>query len=497
MPKGKPLSEETKKKISEALKKNGNRQETGRSAAAQAYLREFVTKRVEYDELKAKRQALRDKKKALGKKKATKKERDELRKEIKELTGKMKEKRQIMKTIKANARAEKRMRTASANAKKAAIRAKRYEGLLSKLQSSLGDITNPDRKKRMRDRINRAKAGLARTRAKEQEYKNAAAGKEKRRKTAFDFCDYSRPVLLADGVFRLPRPLTFQEKRINWQGLNDAYDDIQGELETALTDETSEETERAVKAIQRKLDAGDIAGIAALTIILSGRIRLIVATALRRAFGIGKDTAAREFGIGTPATSTRASQIMRADAENIANIYASSIEQSAKSSVVSGIAAGASVAGIVGAARNSIQDTASRVIMNTSGTVIGQHVNRGRASVMFDNIARIVSFQRSEVLDSKTCPMCLSLDERVVGPSDPVAHMDIVHTHCRGLWVPVFASDETKPEIKGIPKSIIGNFDSIDGRPVVNSFKQLKKPVNDVSSKAAKEIRKRLEKAKK
>jgi len=80
------------------------------------------------------------------------------------------------------------------------------------------------------------------------------------------------------------------------------------------------------------------------------------------------------------------------------------------------------------------------------------------------------------VLDGNTCNMCLSLDKRVVEAGDPIAEMDMVHTHCRGLWVPIFASEE-QPDNNPIPKTVIDSFDLLDGRPTVNGFKQLKKPI--------------------
>jgi hypothetical protein len=64
--------------------------------------------------------------------------------------------------------------------------------------------------------------------------------------------------------------------------------------------------------------------------------------------------------------------------------------------------------------------------------------------------------------------------------------------NCRGVWVPIFKSEE-QPKANPIPKSIIDSFDKIGDKPQINGFKQLKKPINTKQSVDAKaEIAKRL-----
>lgn len=65
-------------------------------------------------------------------------------------------------------------------------------------------------------------------------------------------------------------------------------------------------------------------------------------------------------------------------------------------------------------------------------------------------------------------------------------------SNCRGTWVPIYAEEE-QPDITGIPKSIVDSFDTVDGRPRVNAFQQLKKPIN-AGNKAVQElIRRKLD----
>ena len=123
------------------------------------------------------------------------------------------------------------------------------------------------------------------------------------------------------------------------------------------------------------------------------------------------------------------------------------------------------------------RDEAEKAVSNMAGTFSGQYVNRGRMDVFSTVSDKINAYQWSAVLDEATCDMCASLDGQVCTPDDPFVSLDIVHSHCRCIWVPIFADDEEQPEATDVPSSIADNFRTIGGMPVVNSFKQLKKPI--------------------
>lgn len=292
---------------------------------------------------------------------------------------------------------------------------------------------------------------------------------------------------------KITRALTLQEQRINFHELNEKFNKIQAELEDELEEATAEELERAMKTVQNKLDAGDVAAIAGLAFLFRGKIRDILNGHVKTSYDLGKGMAAKELGVDRPPTPLSDTQFMNFDSADIAEAYADALEAAAVGAVKDGLSVGASTDAILGSVRNRVNDEAARGIMNTSGTVAGQYVNRGRGTVFSKNASKIIAYQRSEVLDDATCDMCLSLDERVVSPDDPASRLEIVHTHCRGLWVPITAYDDDQPDVNGIPKSIMDNFDTVDGRPVLNAYKQLKKPANNVSKSAQEQIRKRLE----
>lgn len=492
----KPMTEETKKKISEALKK-GFGDEPGasnRTSAGSAYMDQFVSKRVEYEEAKAERDQIREDMKAAGKKMGIK-EKAKAKKRLKELADKMKTARKTLEAIKKEASGKKAKADAASNIAKGEARVSRYNGLVSKITDMLVSTDDPDRKARLQARLERAMANKASLEKNLGEWKKVEqTGVAVKRSKAFDFSEMCNYAHLSEVPFKpATRKLSMQERRIDFETLNGEMNTIQTGMEEEILAITRPEIDRVAQQTKKKLEAGDILAIAAILFMFRTDIRAILNKYVKKSFDFGKDMAATELKLGRPGTPLEITQIMNTDSKLIADAYADNLENVTKGAILDGLAAGAAVAAIVSSVKSRVSDEASRAIINTSGTVVGQYINRGRASVMFDNVSRIVAFQRSEVLDARTCAMCLALDERVVKPDDPMARLDIVHSHCRGLWVPIFAEDDEQPEVTGIPKSIQDSFDTVDGRPVVNAYKQLKRPVAESGKEAQDAIRRKLQ----
>ncbi len=295
---------------------------------------------------------------------------------------------------------------------------------------------------------------------------------------AFDFSECAcQHATLEELPYKPYRALTMQEQRCNLQYLNEQFNELQTDLEKELTAMTDEDIERFLESTKNKIDAGDIAAIAALALLIRGKVKKTLDDKLVAAYEAGKMTAAGELQIERPATPLAQTQLKNLDVSDVAEGYVGDLVQVGKSNIKGALAVGAATAAIIATTRDKMKKEADKQISNIASTMIGQYINRGRRQVFAQNIKRISTFQRSEVLDGRTCAMCESLDRKVVKADDPLAQMDLVHSHCRGVWIPIFVADEDKPEVTGIPKSILDSFELIDGRPVVNSFKQLKKPI--------------------
>lgn len=483
--KGQTQSEETKKKISEALKKDGGVDNATatikRSAAAQKLYNSYTDSMRITDDLKQQREALKQAITALGRKKTTSNKRKAIREQIKAITAKMKVEREKRSELRRQASAAKRVKKAEIYLKKAQLRTKKVNDLVARAQAKMASAKTPEAKARYQAIITRAQGTQEKINAGVEKANATISSKgiaAKKTTTAFDFSEnYCHCEKLEELPYKPFRPLTMQEKRCNLEYLNEQFNTLQTGLEKDLTDLTNEEIDAFLQTAENKINAGDLAAIALLILTIRKKVKKILDVRITESYEVGKKTAADEMQVERPATSPEQTQLKNLDVNNTTDGYLNNIEQTGKSHIVNALAAGAALAAVISTARDKMKQEAVREITNIAGTTIGQYINRGRQQVFRQNIAKIAKYQRSEVLDDRTCNICISIDQRVVKADDPLAQMDIVHTHCRGVWIPIFVDDEEQPDVTGIPKSVLNSFELIDGRPTVNSFKQLKKPI--------------------
>jgi len=287
------------------------------------------------------------------------------------------------------------------------------------------------------------------------------------------------------------RALTLQEKRVDFRALNEIFNESEGELEKELILAVGVSLERALKSIQNKLKSGDLSGIADLNLISKPALKKAILEGMKGGYEAGKESASSEMDVERPATPTLDSQVMRFQATQIADEFANDINSSAKTVAREGFSKGVKPLAIAVAVNEVMRNRSSKMITNVTGSAVGEFVNRGRRAVYEKNIGKVRAYQRSEILDDRTCNMCMSLDQRIVKADDPMAQMDLVHTHCRGIWVPILTGEEIKGGV-GLPKSITDGIETIGGVPAINSFTQLKKPINRANEEVQKEVKRRL-----
>lgn len=88
---------------------------------------------------------------------------------------------------------------------------------------------------------------------------------------------------------------------------------------------------------------------------------------------------------------------------------------------------------------------------------------------------KIQSYMRSEILDSQICDMCLALDGRIIPKDDPFKNLKQVHWNCRGIWIAILSNEaDVLPSPKPLPQSIQRRFQTQNGLPVTNAFKQFR-----------------------
>lgn len=531
---GHAQSEETKKKISEALKKGGGEQPTAtggpRSKEAQGLFDDFQNSQKSVEDMKATVSEIQDEAKELvmpprpeGKmtkeqktkrseiQKKIKVQKEKVQKMIKDIQAKIKVEREKQKAIKQKAMEiknvqqaqeriagqNKRIAMAGSNLKKADSVQKRIEGMLAKakkpeqiqrIKDSLARLD--DSRQRNNDAISTAQKTIA-------DQQKIVKSKGRVTRSVFNFSEriaWEPYCTLSEGgkKFTIWRTLTLQEKRVDFQVLNEMFDEGENELEKDLTDLAREDISRNMIQIKNRLKAKDISGIGDSTIISANKLEKVLNKHIKKAYENGKITAANELKAAKPVTPTVKIQIMNLDSAMISERISSSVDLAVKQKVRDGIAKGVADSATLSAASGAAQETMSTAITHTIGNVVGEYMNKGRRLVFENNAANIQGFRRSEILDGRTCAMCLSIDERVVTSDDPMSQLDEVHDNCRGVWVPVMIYEEM-PDSVGFPATIENSFETIGGAPTVNAFTQLKKPLNASNKAVQSEIKRRIQ----
>ena len=292
-----------------------------------------------------------------------------------------------------------------------------------------------------------------------------------------------KPSMYADKRFF--RDLTLAENRVKLGELGIFFADLEDTTQSDLQDGSKQQKDGLMKQIEKIIDGKDIAAIAALALIANSALNDTVREIAKQAMEEGKRTAANEIGSSLPTTSTMTKKILNLKTDLAMEERSNEILEAMKKKVVSAVQNDVGKSQAMFDISKTYDDITNAWNQRIAGQVVVDSVDMGRLSVFEVNRDSIHALQRSEVLDPVTCPMCLSLDGRVIDPMDPFGKLGQVHTNCRGIWVAILKTDTELPKIKPIPKSLLNRFDTMDGVPETNKFVQLKKPKIGKTSRAA------------
>jgi hypothetical protein len=289
-------------------------------------------------------------------------------------------------------------------------------------------------------------------------------------------------------AFKPFRILTLAEERIRFAELKTFFDGTEEQIKRLIAEVTVRQRDKFIKAANRLLQAGNVTELRKLTLSFNNELIRELKIAAKKALEEGKKTAAREMGVSIPTTPSKDIQVMNARIDQAIESRSSNIEANVKNKAIDSLRKGIGATAAAFALRQAFDKAANIHNNQLSGSAVATNLNVGRSLVIDKNIDDIHALQRSEILDEKTCPMCLSVDGKVVEKDDPFSKIDQVHTNCRGIWVAILKTDAELPTPKPIPKSILNRFDTIDGVPTANNFKQIKKPIINKTSRVAEAV---------
>lgn len=515
----KPMTEETKKKISEALKKGGSApapaSKPARSKEAQALYNDFTASQKKVDDMKNWISAVQEEAKTLemppgSKDKKLRKKIAEGKKEVREKIKKVREmikaEKEKQKAIRQKAaemqrvkQAQERIAKYQARIAKATLNLKKVDGLESKVKDLIGKATKPEIKKKLQERLTsiadmrtRQNDAIKGSKDKISEQQSIIKSKGRVQRVSFNFDEEIESTLLHEKKMFIWRKLSLQEERVNFKLLAEKFDEYEDDLRDELTTAVKEDLDRGFIRLKNILEKGTVAGLGTLSLISPSKVSTIVNKYAKKAYETGKVTASEEMGIPNPITPVLKTQLINLDSDMIGESFAAHINAVAKQKIKEAIEKGIDAPSAMGSVVVSVREESGKMIVNVGANIIAENVNKGRRLSFDKNISNIKGFERSEVLDGRTCNVCLSLDERVIEADDPMRKLDQVHNCCRGLWVSILVDEDWPDGPIGMPPTIQKAFDTTGGVPTVNAFKQLKKPINVNNGEVKQEIHRRL-----
>ena len=287
-------------------------------------------------------------------------------------------------------------------------------------------------------------------------------------------------------AFKPFRKLTFAEKKVDFEKLQDKMDELESRFDRETKDLLHEARDEYMAALTKAAHAGDTKAIKDATLKVQNEYSRIVKNALKNSFEFGKTHAAKEIGADAPANPAETLRQIDIQASAIADAQIAQITTESKNAYVQALNKGESTSVALAAADAAAAAAIDALTDDAKEILVAGYINHGRGVVFDKNSADIYALQRSEILDRATCNYCLSVDGRVVEKDDPFATNTIFHSNCRGIWVAILQDEEEKPSIGGIPQSIRDRFGD-----VVNDLIQPKKPITRKNSPARKEADRR------
>jgi hypothetical protein len=275
---------------------------------------------------------------------------------------------------------------------------------------------------------------------------------------------------------------------VKFAEVESVFDDLEGEMEGELAAFTADQKKKLLDDAKRIIESGNVSAVVGLSLVGAGALGSRIQEIGKKAMEKGKTTAANELNGTIPTTSSFTKNLLKSKIEIFLKQRDDRISDAVKARLLDLMNNDVGKAQALFQLEQIIDQASSSANDNLVGKVVVDFFDEGRYLTFDDMKEELHGLQRSEILDDATCPMCMSIDGKVLSASDPFTYVGEVHTNCRGIWVGVLKTDATLPPVKLLPKSLLNKFETTDGVPRINGFKQLEKPQINKGSRAAQKI---------
>jgi len=272
------------------------------------------------------------------------------------------------------------------------------------------------------------------------------------------------------------RQFTFAEQKVNFKTINRKLVGAEKLLEKELKHILKGSKDDFVLQIQRILNTTNSnernRRIANMSMKYQDQYRAAILTAMKEVYQFGKTSVAHEMKKAVPVTPQKDISNMSLQATAMTDRMNDDIVGKAKTTMLMNLQQGKTHPQTLAMTTGVINKAVKSNYLNVSSVVVSGSINQGRRRTMTQYKRDVYAIQRSEVLDTRTCNFCMSMDGRIIRKNDSMSKMDAVHSGCRGIWVEILMTETVKPSITGVPKSLREDWGGM-----VNLVKQPTKPI--------------------
>jgi len=251
-----------------------------------------------------------------------------------------------------------------------------------------------------------------------------------------------------------------------------------------LDDATDRQREDLLRKVGKIVEDDDLGAVSALMLLSVASLGTGLKNVTRKALETGKLEASREIGITIPETPAYVRKVIDGKLALQVEARSDRLLASVKIRLLDWLNNDIGKTAAIAEADRIFRYVAAQHGRDISSQVVVDAFNEGRAVTFGSAKSSIHGLQRSEILDRRTCPTCISLDGRVLGVNDPFTMVGQIHSRCRGIWVAILKTDAELPETKVLPRSILSRFETVSGIPTINEYKPMKSPLIGKRSRA-------------
>jgi hypothetical protein len=244
----------------------------------------------------------------------------------------------------------------------------------------------------------------------------------------------------------------FAEDKVDWKKLEKFFDAQETSVQKILEKHGKGIQDKVAEYLEERVATGSSLTMpTSLLAIEISEMQSDIEKAYITAYEFGKTEGAREMAKARITTPDADRQFIADHSYTLASKYAEDMKNEACLSVQNSVRSG--IVGAVAIAKKAMIEKSIKQIESLVPILVTGGVNQGIGTVYQNFQEEIWGWEYVAVLDSRTSPLCLSLDGRVSRNAGDLPKPPC-HFRCRSRLVAILRDEKDKPEETGVPEEI-------------------------------------------